>query len=292
MINNEVFSFFPHQVQAINRAVENETSALFIEMGLGKTLISLSIVVYRNLVNRVRRVLIVAPKTVADSWIKDCKEKIIPRFGYWLSINIENLAVLSKEEAVEQLFSLKRNYYDLVIDVINFEKLLSIETIPQYDMLIIDESTKIKNPDAQRTKRIMKNFINIPYRLVLTGSPVVRDINDMWSQLVLVNAIEIDFKEFKKRAKKEKSIQDMVKGNVITIMKKDVTGFKFPEKKYITLRTFLSPEGKGEYKKVKQKVEREFLIGNKQKTLSSLIEMQRITSGFNPRSLKEFNVNP
>ena len=50
-------------------------------------------------------------------------------------------------------------------------------------MMIIDESTTIKNPQAKRTKNILELSKEAPYKRILTGSPVTQSPMDLWSQM-------------------------------------------------------------------------------------------------------------
>ena len=50
-------------------------------------------------------------------------------------------------------------------------------------MMIIDESTPIKNPQAKRTKNILTLGKDAKYRRILTGSPVTQSPMDLWSQM-------------------------------------------------------------------------------------------------------------
>ena len=50
-------------------------------------------------------------------------------------------------------------------------------------MMIVDESTTIKNPQAKRTKNILALAKETKYRRILTGSPVTKSPLDLWSQM-------------------------------------------------------------------------------------------------------------
>lgn len=288
------FNLFNYQEEIIRKALTRDTYALFVEMGLGKTLMALSIMVMRKVINGISKVLVVCPKTVADSWLKEI-EKIKNFAGLFFTIDAKNLTNLNAKEAERVVNDLNRFKYDLQIDIVNFEKLYNIENFPQYDMLIIDESTRIKNPNAQRTRVIFDRFLQIPYRIILTGSPIVREVSDLWSQLYVVNGVKVDYATFKKKVKKDKTRWiEYANSNIVTLTKDDIERMglmKFPEKVYKTFSFELSDEAKLHYHRINALMQKSILLEDKKKVLATIIQMQRVTSGFNPFSLQEFKEN-
>ncbi len=287
------FNLYDYQDEIVQRLLSNNTYALFVEMGLGKTLMALSAVVLRRYFNGVQRVLVVCPKTVSDSWLKDIQKLKYVRAFY--SIDVKNLTGAKKEEAQKIMNDLGRLKYDIVIDIINFEKIAGIEHFPQYDMLIVDESTRIKNPTAKRTIAILEKLKSIPFRLVLTGSPVVRDINDLWSQLYLVDAVLRDYGSFKKAVKQNKEQWiNYANSNIVSLRKEDLEKagiFKFPQKVYKVLNFELSPEAKALYAKVEELLRKSIIIEDKRKVLAHILQAQMVTSGINPFNKKEIKDN-
>jgi SNF2 family DNA or RNA helicase len=279
------FSLYEYQEEIVKRLLSSDCYALFVEMGLGKTLIALSAVVLRKFYSSIQRVLVLCPKTVSDSWMRDIdKLKYVRAF---ITVDVENLCLCNSTEEVKRKMNLlNRLKNDLVIDIINFEKVVKLDEIPNYDMLIVDESTRIKNPDALRTRVVLQKLKRIPYRLILTGSPVVKDVYDLWSQLYLVDAINTDFKTFKKEVKKDRSKWiALANSNIVSLTKNDLEGegvFKFPEKVYKVVRFELSSEAKALYFKVNEMLKKSIIIDDKKKVLSSIVQLQMITSGFDP----------
>lgn len=287
------FNLYGYQDEIVQKLLFHNTFALFVEMGLGKTLMALSAIVLRRYLDGAQRVLVVCPKTVSDSWLKDIQKLKYVRAFY--SIDVKNLTGLKKEEAQKIMNDLNRLKYDIVIDIINFEKIAGIEKFPQYDMLVVDESTRIKNPAAKRTIAILEKLKNIPYRLVLTGSPVVRDINDLWSQLYLVDAVSRDYPSFRKAVKQNK--EDWIayaNSNIVSLRKEDLERagvFRFPEKVYRVVKFELSPEAKALYAKVEELLRKSIIVEDKRKMLAHILQAQMVTSGINPFTRQEIKDN-
>lgn len=291
----EKVTLFGYQDDVVRRAILSPSYALFIEMGLGKTIMALSIAFLRVLKGEVNRILILCPKTIAKNW-KETIEWLRKMYGLYFSIDVRDLSGLSVKELKNQLNDLGRLKFDVSIDIMNFDKLLYLDELPKYDFLIVDESTRIKNPNAQRTQKILSMLKKqIPYRLVLTGSPITKDVSDLWTQLYLVDAIDISYKDFRKAVRKDKSKwREFAKKNIVALTKEDLERMglmKFPEKVYKVYRFELSDEAKFYYYKVQELMKKNIIISDMRKVLATMIQMQRVTSGFNPFTLKEFQEN-
>lgn len=177
--------FIPRTYQAavIRKAIDEPYVGAFLDMGLGKTAIALSVVeylAYREM--EISKVLIVAPKTVvqgvwqdeADKWEHTRKIRIVevlgsPRQrekalrspGVVYAINYENLAWLC-------------GYYNHALDKV-------------FDMVIFDESSKMKSPSSVRFKVSEKAMKYVSRIMLLTGTPAPNGYMDLWSQVFLLD---------------------------------------------------------------------------------------------------------
>lgn len=291
----EKVTLYGYQDDIVTKVVQSPSYALFVEMGLGKTIMALSVAFMRVLRGEVKRILILCPKTIAKNW-QETIEWLRKMYGFYFTIDVRDLSSKTTKEVAQELNSLERFKYDVVIDILNFEKLLYLEELPKYDFLIIDESTRIKNPNAQRTQKVLSMLKHtIPFRLVLTGSPITKDVSDLWTQLYLVDAVDIPYKDFRKAVRKDKSKwREYARKNIIALTKEDIERMglmKFPEKVYKTYRFELSDEAKLYYLKVQELMQKSIIVSDMRKVLATMIQMQRVTSGFNPFNLKEFAQN-
>ena len=172
----------PHQTLAIYMGTILPSIGLFIKMGLGKTIISIHIMKFRMFCSGVRRTWIIAPKEILDQW-KARIEEFFPELKGRISI-IRDLSTFNN-----------RDLYSLTTNVIlcNYEKIYRIlNKINSVDMLILDESTLVKNPKALRTKAMLELSTKIKFKLLLTGTPIVNTPEDIWSQYYIINPYTFD----------------------------------------------------------------------------------------------------
>lgn len=176
-------NFIPHGYQryAIDRIVSDPAVGLFLDMGLGKTVITLSAV--RELkYNRfqVARCLVIAPKKVAEAtWSSEAQKwehlkllRVIPVLG-------------SAQRRIQAL------YASGDVWVINRE---NVPWLVEYyrnswpfDMVVLDESSSFKNPSAKRFKALKLVRPRIQRIVELTGTPAPNGLEDLWAQAFLLD---------------------------------------------------------------------------------------------------------
>ena len=180
---------YAHQITALEKSWDKENYAYFMEMGTGKSkvLIDNMSMLYDN--GKINGALILAPKGVYRNW----QRQEIPTH---LPSHIEDFTVAwtptpNKIEK-ELLDSILKDPKDLTLDIflMNIEALHTTKGARFAErflnghraLVVIDESTTIKNPKAIRTKNALKLSTLAKYRRILTGSPVTRDPIDLFSQ--------------------------------------------------------------------------------------------------------------
>ena len=175
--------FIPHAYQryCITRIIQDEALALFLDMGLGKTVITLT-AVCDLIFNRflVSKCLVIAPKKVAeDTWTREQ--------GKWEHLGMLRIrpALGDKNRRIKALNSPGN------IFVINRENVPWLVDYYRnnwpFDMVVIDESSSFKSHQAKRFKSL-KNIRNHIKRLVeLTGTPSPNGLMDLWAQLYLLD---------------------------------------------------------------------------------------------------------
>ena len=192
---------YKHQLTALEKSWNKETSAYFMEMGTGKTkgLIDNLAMLYDK--GKVDGALIVAPKGVVKTW---CEQELPTH----LPDHIENKIVLWQSNITkkqdEQLNTILENETLLHILVMNVEA-LSRETgvkfarrflVSHNTLMAIDESTTIKNPSAKRTKNIISLGKHAKYRRIMTGSPVTKNPLDLYSQCEFLDPWLLNFASY------------------------------------------------------------------------------------------------
>ena len=175
--------FVPHKYQqyCIDRIVGQENVGLYIEMGLGKTAITLMAaekLKYEML--SVRKVLIIAPKKVAEStWEREAKKWEQTR-------RLTFSRVLGSAKERREALSRKADIY--LINRENVKWLTSeVKTGWDFDMVVIDESTSFKSRKSQRFKALSSVLPKVKRLVELTGTPSPYGLEDLWSQIYLLD---------------------------------------------------------------------------------------------------------
>lgn len=154
-------SLMLHQVKGVKYLeVMKGRGALFMEMRLGKTLTAISYIIKAGC----KKVLIISPYSVIDSWADDFKK---------IDIHPENYALL-KGTRPQRLQELNR---DVKWTVGNYESAerLGLHKI-KWDVVVLDESIKIANPKSKIAKYLLANFKGVPKKIVLCGNPAPENL--------------------------------------------------------------------------------------------------------------------
>lgn len=171
---------YAHQEKAFEFALDvfekGKALAYLMEMGTGKSLTTIALAGELNKQKRVARMLIVAPKSIVSVWEQEFEK--FADFDY-------NLCVLSgvASKKSDVLRNMVGKYLQVV--VVNYESAWRMEkelTDWNPDMIVCDESTKIKNPQAKASKCMHKLGRDSKYNVILTGTPVVNSPIDFFSQ--------------------------------------------------------------------------------------------------------------
>lgn len=175
--------FVPHSYQqyAIDFIKSHEEAAVLLDMGLGKTVITLSAVadmLFDSFL--VSRVLVIAPLRVArDTWPAEVKK--------WDHLKGVRVSVAVGSE-VERRIALTR---DADVYVINRENVAWLveksEVAWKWDMLVVDELSSFKNPQAKRFKALMKVRGKIKRVVGLTGTPASNGLMDLFAEYRLID---------------------------------------------------------------------------------------------------------
>ena len=169
-----------YQEYATKFIEDNEESAVFLECGLGKSVITLTAI--KNLMARgeVSRVLVVAPLRVGKTtWPEE--------IGKWDHLGGLTYAVAIGSVA-ERLNALKSKADITIINRENVEWLIDKSGMPfDYDMLVIDELSSFKSFKAKRFKALLKVRPQITRVVGLTGTPSSNGLMDLWAEFRLLD---------------------------------------------------------------------------------------------------------
>lgn len=167
---------FQHQVLGYNIGISMPVSALLMEMGTGKSLTAMAVSGRRYLDGEIQKLLIVCPTSIMFVW-QDEFEKFAD-FPY-------SLLVLNGP--VKKRIQLLQDFQGpgLQVVVINYEATWRMEDeLKKWapDMIICDESQRIKTPSAQQSKCMHRLGKIAKYKMILTGTPVTQGPLDFFSQ--------------------------------------------------------------------------------------------------------------
>ena len=186
---------YEHQLKALEKSWAQDTYALFMEMGTGKSKVLVdNIAILYDRVG-IGGALIVAPKGVYKNW-----DQI--EFPTHMPDHIDHTKVLweanitkKKQAELDSLFDGKEDLKILIMNVEAFSTSKGLDFADRFlsifggrALIGIDESTTIKNPTAKRTKNILKIGNLAKYRRILTGSPVTKSPLDLYSQCEFLDA--------------------------------------------------------------------------------------------------------
>ncbi len=173
----------PHEYQtyAINFILEHPVAAVLLEMGLGKSVITLT-AIYELMLNRfeVQKVLVIAPLRVArDTWPAEIEK--------WEHLTGLTYSVAIGTEA-ERLAALRRPAHLYLINRENVDWLITKSGIPfDFDMVVIDELSSFKSHAAKRFKSLLKVRPTVKRMVGLTGTPSSNSLMDLWAEFRILD---------------------------------------------------------------------------------------------------------
>ncbi len=141
------FKAFPYQLEAFTAIKDLDYSAIFHEQGLGKTKIAIDLALYWISERSIDTVLIITKKQLVDNWVNELKDHTFIKPKVLDTKKGKNYTVFNSAAK---------------IIITNFETILSEKErvklfLKSRDVAtIIDESTKLKNPDAKLTQAFLR----------------------------------------------------------------------------------------------------------------------------------------
>lgn len=184
---------FPHQKECFERFKDAPYVAILAEMGTGKSRMVLDIVEHKNKTTGLNRAVIIAPVAVGPQWHNEQLPTHLD-VPYQSCVYKADGASLAKDKLAQKKFFIDCvNDDQLKFFIINAEAFVRgkgaelvkkfLATSDKPCAIIVDEASKIKNPDAKRSKNIMRIRDLYPdsFRSVLTGTPAAKSPVDMYN---------------------------------------------------------------------------------------------------------------
>ena len=294
---------FDHQMKALRDSWHKEYYALFMEMGTGKSKVAIDTMGALYTEGKINAALIISPKGVYDNWVQG---EIPTHLSDNIKINMVRWQPSSAQWFQKQMTTLVfEKFNGLKIFVMNTEALSTprggraafnfLEANDQ-NIVIVDESTSIKNRSANRTKNIMELKGLSKYRRILTGSPVTRSPMDLYSQCMFLSALALNFQSFyafqnryavvQKRVMGPRSFNEVVGYRRLDELNQKLERFSnrvlkedcldLPDKMYVRRLVPLSEEQKRSYTEMKRLALTKLDNGELATTQSVLTQIMRL----------------
>lgn len=175
--------YLPREYQKLgyDHLISERYSGLFMDMGLGKTVVILTAI--KNFLEwgRVKRVLVIGTKRVANyTWPEE-----IAKWDHTRDMDYSCVVGMSALERKKELAKKK------AITLINFENIAWLQAYYggawPFDYVVIDESSKIKNSASARFKALRIVRKRLKRVTIATGSPSPNGLMDIWSQIFMLD---------------------------------------------------------------------------------------------------------
>lgn len=175
------FKPWPYQRAVIDFIHKNPGAGVFLDMGLGKTAIALQAIleeIYDYC--RVKKVLIIAPKKVAEATWQEEAGKWEAFKGLKISTVIGDIKHRARALAQDaDIYITNRENTDWIAQRYRYK-------LP-FDMLVLDESTSFKDAHTRRWRALRRSRGSFKRVVLLTGTPRPNSLMDLWAQIYLLD---------------------------------------------------------------------------------------------------------
>jgi SNF2 family DNA or RNA helicase len=299
------FELMKHQNDALDRSCYRHVFAYYIEMGLGKTALTIANFSILYLEGKIDAVLIMAPKGPHKQWIsEEIPKHIDPKIKLNMSLWSTGKYYLSEDLKVPKVL----NIFTINIDAIKteagaFAVNQFINLFKSRLFMIIDEAHQIMNYSSNRTKTAIEFGKHALYKRILTGTPIGTNLVNIWSQFMFLDYKIIGIQyitAFKSRfmtinpysGKPEETnvelFYSMIAPHMYRITKAEC--LDLPEKIYSIVRYSLGKETHKHYENIKLAFMTELKSGKileAANALAAMVRLQQVCSGFLPELEEE-----
>lgn len=298
---------FKHQESVFMSSRDKEYFALLMEQGTGKSKVTVDTAAWLYNTGKIDAMLVIAPNGVHSNWVINEIPAHMPEYIQCHSAIYRSS--MNKEEE-KKLCTVLESPAGMKIVAINIEALVTqkgvnfVKTflINYRSLLVVDESSMIKSPKAQRTKNLLKLAIHAKYRRILTGTPVTQGPLDLYTQFTFLDPHILrtnSFYAFRNRyaIMKEmhtagRSFMNVVGYTNLDELTKLIEPHSYrvtkaecldlPEKLYSKRYVSLSQNQSQLYNQLKKDIVAEFngMVSSAPLALTKLLRLQQIVGGF------------
>jgi len=278
---------YDYQRASLYATWDYTTAALFLDMGLGKSKVTLDTAGLLFLNNQITGLLIIAPKGVYGNWVnKEIPKHIPDNIPYKITKWTGSRPTNTKMEEYKKMLSKKSEPF-LDILVMNIDALmpegksssgkgnrLAKNFLKVHNsLMVIDESTKIKNPKAIRSIAAYDVGKLAKFRRILTGSPITKAPLDVYAQCAFLSKDLLGFGNFYAFRNRYAILEDCTTfggqsyKKIVDYQNEEELSAKLqtfsirlikeqcldlPDKQYLTRQVELTPEQKKYYEQLKK----------------------------------------
>ena len=306
--SNDDFMFettpFDHQRKAFYMSRNKENFALLMEQGTGKSKVIIDTAAHLYANNKITALIIIAPNGVHRNWLNNEIPMHLPEWCprqaiyYYSGMNKKHKAEWDNVFSIEnklRIFAfnveafVSKKAQDLINKIMNTNEVL----------LVVDESSRIKRPGAKRTRFITKVGKVAKYRRILTGTPVTKGPEDVYSQFKFLDPYILGYESFysfrarycimggfeQKQIVGYEHVDELIRnveGHSYRILKKDC--LDLPDKIYQRAYVDLSAKQRSLYTAIRDEYMAEYQgqVIDAPEAITRLLRLQQITCGWFP----------
>lgn len=186
------YDAFSYQKEAVDAVKDLDYAAIFHEQGLGKTKIAIDLLLYWIKKTSIDTVLIVTKKQLVANWLREFENHTLIHPAILDTNRNRNYDVFCGPARV-----VITNFEILVTEKERFQLYLNTRNVA----IIIDESTKLKNPKSKLTQTFFDLSTSFKKRVIMTGTPIANRPYDIWAQIYFLDqgeSLGTDFQKFKR----------------------------------------------------------------------------------------------
>ncbi len=192
---------FEKQKKAFYLSKDKEKFALLMEMGTGKTKVIIDTAAYLYGRGKIDTLIVVAPNGVHKQWIEEQVPDHLPDWCPYKAFTYKSGMGKGKQKELQEVLNSENCLKIISMNIESIsrdsgKKFLEKMVLVSNPLLAIDESSRIKNPGSNRTKAICKIGKDVKYKRILTGTPVTKGLEDLFSQFKFLDEDILGFSSF------------------------------------------------------------------------------------------------
>jgi len=295
---------FDHQRKAFYMSRGKEAFALLMEQGTGKTKVIIDNAAYLYGQGKISALVVIAPNGVHRNWLNKEIPQHMPHWCQYKSVHYYAGMTKQWKEYFEDTMGAPDVLRVFAFNVEGFVSDKAVNLMKRIllandVLLVVDESSRIKRPGAKRTKTITNFAKQAKYRRIMTGTPVTKGPEDVYSQFKFLDPYILGYDSFysfrarycvmggfeNKQIVSYQNVDELTKnieGHSFRVLKKDC--LDLPEKIYQREYVELSPKQRKLYEQLRKEFVTE--LGDETLTASEaitrMLRLQQILCGWFP----------